>query len=427
MSYPEWVSTMPIDEAGIVAWHAEGRRQGYTNGAEEEPDDTPSPVVKLSAQAPRVRAESNLTFRTAREMAADLPPTVEWPAPPYVAFGAATEVGGKIKSAGKTTWVMALCRAVLDGAPFMGQATIRTGVVYLTEQPPASLREALRRADLLERDDFTLLTWRETIGTSWPDVVAAAVVECRARGARLLVVDTLGQFAGIRGDGENSAGQAQEALEPLQAAAADGLAVVVVRHERKGGGDVGESTRGSTAFGGGVDILLSIRRAEGNSRPTIRVIHALSRFDETPDTLLVELVEGQYIALGDETEVALMEARANVVELLGPAPGRTADELREHLPGTTRTTLQRALDLALGSGQAMRVGKGVRGDPYRYATSSDDAFLSAPIGGDLWAESIPLGDDGPPIHSAHTSLSNGAESDLVAQAIEIFGDAEVVP
>src|SRR5207248_10383132 len=110
---------------------------------------------------------------------------------------------------------------------------------------------------------------------------------------------------GLRGDAENHAGAAQEAIEPLQAAAAlRDLAIVVVRHERKGGGDVGDAARGSSAFGGAVDVVVSIRRVDGNDAGRSRVLHSLSRFDETPDRLVIEWTEDGYQALGSEEAVA---------------------------------------------------------------------------------------------------------------------------
>ena len=66
----------------------------------------------------------------------------------------------------------------------------------------------------------------------------------------MLVVDTLFKFAGIRGDGENASGEAVEAMGPLQLATSAGLSVAVIRHERKSGGNVGDSARVSSAFGG---------------------------------------------------------------------------------------------------------------------------------------------------------------------------------
>jgi hypothetical protein len=189
-------------------------------------------------------------------------------------------------------------------------------------------------------------------------------------GAGLLVVDTLGQFAGIRGDAENSAGAATEAMEPLQEAAARGLAVVITRHERKGGGEVGESGRGSSAFGGAVDIILSLRRGDGNVRPTVRVIESLSRFDETPDKLVIELVEGAYKSLGDATAFAEKEAIAAIEEVLPASEGNAMptteimNKLKEQNIG--RTTASIALSNLANFDAIVRVGAGKRGDPYRY-------------------------------------------------------------
>jgi hypothetical protein len=149
--------------------------------------------------------------------------------------------------------------------PFMGEPTLKSTVVYLSEQPPASFREALKRAGLLEREDLVVLFWHDVMQFSWPEVAYGAAKECARRGAKLLVIDTGPQFARLAGDAENSAGDALRVMEPLQAAAAAGLGVIVIRHERKSGGEVGDSGRGSSAFGGAVDILMAIRRPEGNS------------------------------------------------------------------------------------------------------------------------------------------------------------------
>jgi AAA domain-containing protein len=236
-----------------------------------------------------VPAGRKIRFRTAREVAAATPAETEWVAYPYVASGAITEVDGKIKAGGKTSWIAGLAACVLEGAPFMGEPTTRTKVLFLTEQQPTSFRKVLERAGLTMQEDLYILPWHEVAGMPWSEVARHATEKAVEVGAGVMMVDTLGQFAGLRGDRENDAGAAQEAMRPLQEAAARGLAVVLTRHERKGGGEVGESGRGSSAFGGAVDIILSIRRAEGNVRPTVRVIESLSRFEETPDKLVIEL------------------------------------------------------------------------------------------------------------------------------------------
>src|SRR5262249_42766711 len=142
---------------------------------------------------------------------------------------------------------------------------------------------------------------------SWPATVREAVAEARQIGARVLIVDTLPQFAGLSGDEENSSGAALAAVQPLQLAAAEGFAIIVGRHERKGGGRVGESGRGSSAFTGAFEIILALQRAEGQGRKSIRILSGLSRFDETPASLVIDRVGNSYVVLGDETAIATAE------------------------------------------------------------------------------------------------------------------------
>jgi hypothetical protein len=346
------------------------------------------------------RAERNLPFRTARAIASEVPEQVVWYVPGYFAAGAVTELVGKIKSAGKTTWVTHAVRAIVTGTRFMDLPTTQTGVVYLTEQSPTSFRVALARAGLLERDDVVVLFWRDTGGIGWPDVVAGAVEECRRRGCGVLVVDTLPRFAGLRGDAENNAGDADGAMAPLQLAAADGLAVVVVRHERKAGGEVGDSGRGSSAFGGAVDIVLALKRREGATRPTVRVLHALSRFDETPGELVVELGEEGYVALGDEAAVALSDARSRLLSDLphSPEDALSMTELIKSFKDLSATTIERARDMLISQGDVLRVGKGKKGDPFRYwapVPEADDRFHSAPLPEEFGQDEIPIEEDIP--------------------------------
>ena len=126
-------------------------------------------------------AERKLVFRTAKEIATRTPDSVPWLVQPWVAAGAITQVVGKPKTAGKTTWVLHMVRAVLDGVDFMGSRTRKTPVVVLTEERETTFREALRRSGLLDRDDLIVLQWRHTLGVPWEDIVAEAALECERR------------------------------------------------------------------------------------------------------------------------------------------------------------------------------------------------------------------------------------------------------
>jgi len=87
-------------------------------------------------------------FSTARELSAEAPATAPYIVNGLLARGALTELAGKVKSSGKTTFALALVRAVTSGRLFAGLSTTRTGVVYLTEQGSSSLLPALHRAGL---------------------------------------------------------------------------------------------------------------------------------------------------------------------------------------------------------------------------------------------------------------------------------------
>lgn len=374
---------------------------------------------KLSA-APRagVPAERNLVFHTARHIGESTPAEPEWIVFGYVASGALSELDGKIKG-GKTTLVMAMVAATLEGHPFLGKPTKRVPVVYLTEQGPASFRETLRRAGLLEADDLHVLSWNDAQGISWPKIVDAARQRAKAVGAGLLVVDTLAYWAGLRGDAENNAGAALEAVGPLLAAGADGLGVVALRHERKSGGDVGDSARGSSAFGGAVDVVVQMRRPEGNSRPTLRTLTSLSRFDETPPELVIELGEdGQYLTHGDGAAVAREEAIAAITKA---APATESAALPEKdllaVAGTKRTLGQVAIRELLADNKLARTGAGKRGDPLRYWRVDHAEKVSAALKQEEAAERNGTTDEDPksflPEPPVVAAESNGCEPDAV--------------
>lgn len=161
--------------------------------------------------------------------------------------------------------------------------------------------------------------------------------------------------------------------------------MITTRHERKAGGNVANAGRGSTAFTGAVDIVMVIRRPEGNTRPSMREIHAVSRFDETPDFLVIERTEQGYVARGSSAAVAQVEAETS---LLMAAPTNEGDAVRLEdfmsQTGVQRSTAQEVIKTLVAKGQFCRVGEGKRGSPYRYYAQE--------------------------IHSAETSTPNAAET-----------------
>jgi hypothetical protein len=323
-------------------------------------------VENISADyTEEVAAQHKLVFMTAAEVANHTLSSIDWISRPWVAKGGITEVSGKIKAAGKTTWVTHMVKAVLNGAPFMGSPTTKSPVVHLTEQSHATFRVATARAGLLESSDLSILFWNVTVGRKWPEIVNAAADECKRLGANLLVIDTIFQFANLLGDSENNSGDALEAMRPLQLATNHGLGVVVVRHERKGGGEVGESGRGSTAFGGAVDVVVSIRRCEGNARPSLRSILSLSRFNETPSELTVDLTSEGYV-IQDREKITAQQVNAILTSAPTAEAGAVSIDVLSTKAGLKRSTFQELVKELLANGLLFRKGRGKRNSPYQY-------------------------------------------------------------
>lgn len=331
-----------------------------------------------------------LAFYTAAQVSAMTPEAIDWAWRDYLAHGTIVEIVGPPK-AGKTTFVFGLIRAYATGQPFLDRMTGGGPVLVLTEQGPTSLRAVLERTGVAERDDIHVLLHRDARGREWPDLVATAVARCDDLGARLLVVDTLPAFAGLLGEAENNAGDALEAMEPLLHAATDGLAVLVNRHRRKNSGfgvtDIADEGRGSGAFSGSVDVILSLRRTAGAGRPTVRELVAASRFDETPEKLIVELLDGRYVALGDDAAIETAEARSAVLERLDDAPsGLTLADLVD-LTGKSRQTLQRVVNDLERTRDVERHGTGTRGHAFRWIRVDESAQ------GMVSAQTLPLKGD----------------------------------
>lgn len=67
--------------------------------------------------------KKGVRFRTAAELSNAISAEVVFISEPYVVAGAIAEISGKIKASGKITFLLAMCRSVLDRQQFMGYPT----------------------------------------------------------------------------------------------------------------------------------------------------------------------------------------------------------------------------------------------------------------------------------------------------------------
>lgn len=226
-----------------------------------------------------------------------------------------------------------------------------------------------------EIEPIRITTRHEVPAGTWPELVRLAISHCHQHGLGVLVVDTWDRWTSLRGDSENAAGAVNEALMPLQYAAASGLAVLIVSHQRKSAGEYGDAVRGSNALTGGVDVVVELERPAASFAlgSEARVLRAVSRFSSTPEELFVELndEEGGFRAIESPEEVKAAAERERLLDMLGTGEA-TSKQLAEESELTDRT-VRRHLTTLLEHGHVTREGEGKRGDPHRWRRNEDSA------------------------------------------------------
>jgi hypothetical protein len=228
----------------------------------------------------------SLPSKSLRQILTEAGEKVNWVVSDLLVEGEHTLLDGLAKFSGKTTLVMHLLAAVRAGEPFLGEPTRKLRVLYLTEQGN-TFREAILDAGLDPDDDgFQVVQWRDVSDIDWPRLVSLAVQKCKAENRGIFVCDTFAAFSGIEGTEENNSGDIKQKMAPLKwAAETHGLAVLTTRHSGKDG-----RGRGSSQFEAEADILVSIRRKDGQGAESVRELEIIGRhgfkhlnIDKTPD------------------------------------------------------------------------------------------------------------------------------------------------
>ena len=346
-------------------------------------------LAGVAPATPKASRVPGLAFVTPVDLMGDRQAHLDYVLAPYLIAGAMTDFTGRAKE-GKTRFRNYMIRCLILGESCLGYpAGAPTKVVLLTEEPVPSLMEGLAAAGLTDTSDLVVLTRYAARSTAWSDLVAAADEQATKIGARALMVDTAPGMARLEGDTENSAGHALAALRPLQETQTPGLAKLVIRHTRKSGGDLVEAGRGSSAFAGEADVLMSISRARGD-RPTVRRLEAIGRFEAIPSVLTVERVTTMSGSVpntrdlnGTEPKTTLLVEDYRIVSATdaadphaasvadrvtkalsrNPAEAKTVSEMAESM-GISERSVRYGLD-ELGD-QVGRCGAGTRWDPLKF-------------------------------------------------------------
>jgi hypothetical protein len=276
----------------------------------------------------------------------------------YAARGAVTIWAGLAK-VGKTTAVANIEGEVSVGANSLGQPTEPCAVLHIDlEQPQGLTARTLTRHCVPGAPVY--VQW----GSLPPLPTVAAW--CVEHEVGLVVLDSLTKVYKAFGvEDENDPVQVERALQPLlEFARAANVALIILHHLRKSGGDDGLDVRGSGQIAAAVDILVSFRRFSPELDDSRRVLQAVSRFEETPRQLVVEYLDHRYRVCGTMAQVRRQKERDQVMAAL-TTESQTADEVARAsglAASAARTVLKELADEHV----IERTGSGKKGDPFRY-------------------------------------------------------------
>ena len=205
----------------------------------------------------------------------------------------------------------------------------------------------------------------------WKSLVGFIAERVRTNEHKVVAFDTWQSISPCHD--ENDATAMMEALLPLHQITEAGAAILLIHHPRKGEAGEGQASRGSGALPGFVDIIVELRRydAQQANNPR-RVLRGLSRFDETPAEVVLELREDGYHQVGSKAEVKHEDRIEVVEEILGDATvPMTVEEIYGAWPenGIMRSgirTLRGDLNIGTKEKRWHRTGGGKKNDPFRY-------------------------------------------------------------
>lgn len=424
----------PLDPSGFVCWEGCSSDSGELgvdrDGSHSERADRSSTARDLLASdvaSGADRRPSALRFMTAIELIDFAPVEVPWVLDGYLARGAITLLAGKPK-VGKSTFICALIEATVTGAPtFLGREVRGGPVVFVSEESCGTLAAKLPRhpsLHVLSRD-------AAFPKPSWAALVDAAVQHAREVDAVSLVIDTLAYWSAFGADREKDAGAVQEAMTPLIDATRTGLAVLLVHHQRKAGGDDGDAIRGSSALAGATDANVELERGD-RTVSCQRQLLASSRWTTTPGVLVIERDNGgRWHPVAAGADKADAKARTLHARILRAAPadgdGISEPDLARALEVDARKVHGPLRELLRDGRIVQSGGKGVKGDPRLFRAAADVPPNASPSRGSIGQHDAPLLEEGEH-HQANVSrpLRGASAPGDITSADRLATDHEVV-
>jgi 5S rRNA maturation endonuclease (ribonuclease M5) len=266
----------------------------------------------------------------------------------------------------KTYLMYFVMRAMSQGIEFLGRHVCQGRVLYYSEMP--RWIDKGRRDKVLkdcDRGHIFIRNYSDVAmsGKDWPERVNVLESDCERHGIDMLIVDTASSWFEFTGDDENKSAAIRVAFAPLvRLADQQGVAVCVLHHVGHGSG----RPRGSTAFEGIPDVLLTMERSETTGTNTLlvrgRLAESVGKITWSwPDDAPEPIVHSDEV-LPDDTDEDGKPLVDRVLEAVPYAPhSATRQQIEKEVGGSSA---QRALKRLVEDGV---IEEDVESRPYRYS------------------------------------------------------------
>jgi hypothetical protein len=276
--------SLPVEELSAL-YHARYNAEGFPPPAAALSIVHESLADALERESPSMSTtETRLVVEWLQDALDEVPAVPEWLWTGYIARGFTTLLVGLAKT-GKTTLMCGLLQAFAEGHALLGQDVAQhSGALLLTEQNAMVFRSTIDNFGFRFDPKSVAVAFlpKQPPSLEWDELIDNAIETCKEHKLDLLVVDTFARWAAFERD--NDAPEILRAMRAIDRAKTAGLAVLIVHHSRKAGGEHTEEVSGPVALAGGVDIVLSLRRA-GEAR----VLAADGRSMESPERITFSL------------------------------------------------------------------------------------------------------------------------------------------
>ncbi|MDA0835522.1 MAG: AAA family ATPase [Planctomycetota bacterium] len=270
--------------------------------------------------------------------------------------------------AGKSTLLSHILCAAEKGGHIAGKI-YPAKILVITEEGAGLWARRRDEVGISDNVSFIIRPFKgRPTNAQWRAFVNAMAARVNRDGIAVVVFDTWQSVSPV--DNENDSAAMMSALLPLHTLTAVGAAVLIIHHPRKGDAGEGQASRGSGALPGFVDTIIELRRYDPErSDDRRRKLKGLSRFDETPKEVVIELTEKEgYRTIGEVSDVKQADQMVELDELLSDDEWKMADEVLAEWPEPKpgKATVRRLLKNGFESDRYYRRGDGKKGSPYQF-------------------------------------------------------------